>query len=100
MLQSAWLFIGLVAVLATTGAVLTTKDEVGMVLGIMGTLSWWMWTYASFEVTIVDGGVEFVFSQPIAAVFGVLVSLLPLYIALTGPIELAKQATGTHPDDL
>jgi len=100
MLQLPWLFIGMVALLATSGAVVTSRDELGMVLGVLGTLSWWVWAYAAFEVQVVDGGVEFVFTQSIAAVFGIMISLLPLYIAITGPIEMAKNATGTHPDDL
>lgn len=100
MIESAWLFIGLIATLATGGAVLSSRETVAMVLGAMGFVSWGIWTYGTFEIVVVDGGVTYAFTEPAVSVFGILMAMLPLYIVLTGPIELAKNATGTRPDDL
>ena len=100
MLESAWLFVGLIATLATSGAVLSNDDALAIILGVMGFVSWGIWTYGTFEITVVDGGVTYAFSEPAISVFGIVMAMLPLYIALTGPIELAKNATGTAPDDL
>lgn len=100
MLESSWLFIGVVATLATSGAVLTSRETIAMVLGAMGFISWGIWTYGTFEITVVDGGVTYAFTEPAVAVFGILMAMLPLYIVLTGPIELAKNARGMQPDEL
>lgn len=100
MLESAWLFVGFVGVLITAAALYTNDNALAIVLGVLGTVTWVIWTYGAFDVTVVDGGVELSFSEPAIAIFGIMMGLVPLYIALTGPIEAAKGAVETRPDEL
>jgi hypothetical protein len=96
MLESAWLFIGFVA-LCSTAVALSTKTEVAglygsdngiaIFAGIVGFLSWGVWTYGTFNLQVVtDSGVE-VFNMPSLTYFGIAMALIPAYIALTGPAE-------------
>lgn len=110
MLESAWLFIGFIA-LAATAVALSTKSEaatlwgnddgVAIFAGIVGFLAWGVWTYGTLNVEVVtDSGVE-VFSMPSVTYFGVAMALIPAYIALTGPADIIRRAArNPSTDDL
>jgi len=97
MLESAWLFIGFIALSVTAVAVLTqtqgaalipNDDGVAIVSGTVGFVSWAIWTYGTLDVEVVsDAGVE-VFSMPSVTFFGIVMALIPAYVALTGPAEI------------
>jgi len=97
MLESAWLFIGLISLCVTGVAVLTqtqgaalipNDDGVAIMSGTVGFVSWAIWTYGAFNIEVVtDNGVEAFTSTPVA-IFGVLMALIPAYVALTGPAEI------------
>jgi expansin (peptidoglycan-binding protein) len=97
MLESAWLFVGTVAILST-GVALSTKTEVaglygsddGIAIfsGIVGFLSWGVWSYGALNLELVTNTGEIVtMAIPEVTYFGVAMALIPGYIALTGPAE-------------
>jgi len=102
MLESGWLFVGGVAVLATAAAVLTTDDGVAIVAGVAGALSWGIWSFGTLNVEVVDGaGGTITFTSPALTLLGVAFALLPLFVALTGPVALVDRARGgASPEDL
>jgi hypothetical protein len=100
MLESGWLFLGCVATLVTAGTVLTTDDGWAIVLGVVGFVSWGMFAYASLDVVAVGDAVTYNFTLPVMTLFGVMMSLLPGYIALTGPVDLITGYRSATADDL
>lgn len=110
MLVSTYLFIGATALLSTAFAVSTQTqaaawydeyaDPIAMVGGLLGFYSWAMLAYGSLNVEPVDGGVVFSFSMPAVTLWCLAMSIPPLYVALTGPFEVVKRATGTMREDV
>ena len=109
MLESAWLFIGVIATLSTIFAVSTQSsfarmfpddDAVAIMAGIVGFVSWAVWTYGSLNVEVVtDSGVE-VFGMPSVTFLGIALSLVPGYIALTGPADIIRRHKEPDAKDL
>lgn len=92
MLSTAWVFVGVVALVATISAVLTDDDGVAIVSGVTGFITWGIWSFGALDLTVVNsGGVE-TFSMPEVSMLGVMLALLPAYIALTGPVEIVGRA--------
>lgn len=91
MLESAWLFVGCVAILATAAAVLTNDDGVAIVAGVLGFVTWGVWTYGSLDVRAVGDSVTYTFSMPSLTILGIAFALIPAYIALTGPTEIINR---------
>lgn len=101
MLESGWLFVGVVAILATALALFTDDDGVAILAGTAGTITWGVWTYGTLNVRVVGDSVTYTFTMPSLTLLGIMLALLPAYIALTGPVELVARATGgTRPEDL
>lgn len=109
MLESAWLFVGRIAFLWTlvtlAGAVYVdgadkTGDTLATVAGSVGVVLWGVWTYASLGITVVDGTTTYRFEHPELVILGVVMALVPGYIALTGPIELFNRYRQAGPEDL
>jgi hypothetical protein len=100
MLLAGWLFVGCVAVLVTVGVVLAQDDGVAIVGGALGTVLWAVWTFGAFDVEVASGGVTLSFTSASLAIVGVACGLVPAYIALTGPIELAARAREGRVDEL
>jgi len=93
MLQSAWLFVGVVAILATATALGTDDDGVAILAGTAGTITWGVWTYGTLNVEAVDGaGSTLTFTMPSLTLLGIALALVPAYVALTGPVELVARA--------
>jgi len=97
LLESAWLFIGFVALCVTGVAVLTQTrgvalipqdDAVAIVSGTVGFVSWAIWAYGAFDVRVVGDSVTYSFTMSPVAIFGVMMALIPAYVALTGPAEI------------
>lgn len=101
MLQATWLFIGVIAALATGIAVLTSDNGVAIVAGALGFIAWGIWGFGAFDITIVtdSGGTE-TFTYPAVAILGFVLGVIPGYIALTGPVDLVSRARDTTPEDL
>lgn len=86
--QLPWLFIGLLAAVATFLSVTTTDDQTGIISGLIGTLTWLTFSYHSLSVTVYSNGTEFVSRYPELAALGVALAAPNLFVALTGPIAL------------
>lgn len=101
MLESAWLMVGFIALVAT-GVAVTTKtqgaalfpndDAVAIYSGLIGFVSWAIWTYGSLNVIVVGDAVTYSFSMPAVTFFGLAMSTIPGFIALTGPVSIARRA--------
>lgn len=100
MLQSAWLFVGVVAVLATIAAPVTPDDDLSIVIGVLGFIAWVMLAYGALDVQVASNGVTLAFSMPAVTIFCVLASLIPGWVALTGPFDVVRQWVSASPDDL
>jgi len=100
MLESGWLFTGVVAVLLTVLALLTQTsavrhfgqaDGISIVLGALGTIAWGIFAYGSLDVVVVDGGVTIAFTMPTLTLLSIAMSIVPIYVMLTGPYEILSQ---------
>jgi len=102
MLESAWLFVGVVAILAT-GVALSTQtqtvaqgqnaDGIAIITGIAGFLTWGVWTFGTLEIEVLaQDGSTVVFTSPSLTFLGLMLMLVPGYIALTGPAEIIRRS--------
>jgi len=102
MLLRAWLFMGFVGI-SSTGVALSTQttaaakmpadDGIAIISGIVGFLSWGIWSFGAFNLEIAtDAGSTLSYTIPSFAIFGIVLALLPGYIALTGPAEIIKRS--------
>jgi len=110
MYETAWLFVGRIAflwtVLTLAAAVYVDPvddagDGLATIGGVVGFVLWGVWTFGTLEiVTVASDGTKFVFTQPELTMLGIALSLVPGYIALTGPIELINRARQPRTDDI
>lgn len=101
MLESAWLFVGCLGVLATLGALVTADDGVAIIAGVAGAITWGVWTYGTLDLVVVGDSVTYTFTMPALTLLGLMLALIPSYVALTGPVELVSRAVGgAEVDDL
>jgi len=101
MLESGWLFTGALAVLATGAALLVSDDGLAIVTGTGGVVTWGVWTYGTINVEVVADSTTYTFAMPELTLLGIMMALLPAYIALTGPVELvARASSSTRPEDV
>lgn len=109
MLESGWLFVGIIA-LTTTAVAVSTKskaaafwgndDGVAIFAGIVGFLAWGIWTYGTLNVEVAtNSGVE-TFASSGLTYFGIAMALIPGYIALTGPADIIRRSRQPQTDDL
>lgn len=91
MLLSAWLFVGLVAILATGVAVTTSDDSKGTLAGAVGTLMWGTWSWGALDLRVVNGSTTYQFAQPELTWLGVAIALVPLYVFLLGPFNAVRR---------
>lgn len=100
MIESAWLFTGGLATLATIGALLTTDDGMAIITGVLGFISWGVWTFGTLEVIVVRDAVTYSYSMPSITFVGLAFALVPAYIALTGPVEIVARYRKPSQDDV
>lgn len=95
MLQLTYLFLGAVAFIVTVLTLTTADDQTAILTGIMGAVSWLLWAYSSLNIVVVDGGGADVAHQyPSLAAFGVVMAIPNLFVALTGPLQIARDPRG------
>lgn len=100
MLESAWLFLGVLGVLATAVAVGTDDNAVAMVAGTLGFVVWGVWTFGTLNVETVSSAGTIGFEMPAVTLVGVALALVPGFIALTGPVEVIRRVDDTRTDDI
>lgn len=100
MLESVYLFIAVCSLIFTIATILTPDDGWAIVLGLAGFLSWGVLAYASLNIVVVADAVTYEFTQPIATFFCVIMSLIPGYVALTGPADAILNYKRADGDDL
>lgn len=93
MLQNTWLFVGLIAALATALTLWTADDQTAIISGLIGTVTWLTWAYSALNVITYDGGSQFAHSYPALAALGVMLAVPNLFVALTGPLAVARDQT-------
>jgi len=91
MIAEAWYFVGIVAILTSGLALLTSDDGLATLTGVLGFVSWGVWTYGAFDMEIVRDATVYTFSEPAVAILGIALALVPGWIALTGPFEVIER---------
>jgi len=88
----AWLFIGVIGAGATYLSLTTGNDQLAILTGLIGTVSWLLFAFLSLEVVEVSSGVQVTSRYPAMAAWGLAMAAPNFYIALTGPLfELERQ---------
>jgi len=90
MFQFTWIFLGVVALVVTVMTLRTADDQLAIVSGLAGTMSWALWGYSALNVVVISGGTEFAQQYPSLAAFGVVMAIPNLFVALTGPLQIAR----------
>lgn len=88
MLLSAWLFVGVVALAASGVALATSDDGLAVMTGILGFVTWGVWTFGALNLTVARDATVYTYSLPAVAIIGIAFALIPGFIALTGPVEV------------
>lgn len=88
MLVSAWLFVGVLALAATGMALLTSDNGLAVMMGVLGFVTWGVWTFGALNLEVVRDATVYTYSLPSVAIVGVAVALVPGFIAITGPMEV------------
>jgi hypothetical protein len=94
------------ALLLTLGSVISGAlsglfgdDMLALVLGLLGTVSWWLVAFFSLNVEAASGGTTVQFQMPTVSLWALMVSVLPLYIAIKGPFTvIQRRVTGDAED--
>jgi hypothetical protein len=101
MLLAAWLVVVALGVLSTAGALLTNDDGVAIVTGVLGFLKFGVAAFGAFELTVVDGaGGTLQFVETEVALLMLTLSLLPGYVALTGPVQIIQRVRDTRMEEI
>lgn len=100
MLESAWLFVGGVAVVATATSLITTDNVLAEIVGVMGTISWLIFAYGSLDVRVIGDSVTYTFTMPSITLFAVMMAIPPCYVMLTGPFEAVARVRSPSPDEV
>lgn len=91
MLQHTFIFVGLVAAAAAFLTLRTADDEIAIISGLIGTIAWLLWGYSALNVVVYDGsGNPLSSAYPSLTAFGVLMAIPCLFVALTGPLRIAR----------
>ena len=88
MLLQAWLFIGVVALVASGVALMTSDDGLAVMTGILGFVTWGVWVFGSLNLSVVRDATVYTYSLPAVAIVGIAFAIIPGFIALTGPVEV------------
>lgn len=94
MLESAWLMLGTMAFVWTVLIVFASAyfpeagNDIAMVGGTSGAILWGVWTFGTLQVEVVEGATVYEFAMPSLTLVGLVMAIIPLYVAVTGPVEL------------
>jgi hypothetical protein len=83
------IFIGLVAAGATFLSVTTTNNEIAIIAGVIGAVTWLLFAFFALDVTIVDdSGTISKVRYPALAAWGLMMMAPNAFVALTGPLQI------------
>lgn len=110
MLESTWLFIGLMAVLTTAFAAMTQTrlalimdrygNQIAMIAGTLGAISWLMLAWGSLDIRVVGDAVTYSFTQPSVTAWCLMMAIFPAYCAWQGPFQALEEAARPDPKDV
>lgn len=92
MIWQGWLFVGLVALYATSRALRETVNPTAILHGIVGFVTWLVFGYQSLNVVVVSNGTEFAYYYAPVALLAAGLAIINFYIAITGPIAAVTDA--------
>lgn len=83
------IFIGVVGFVATLLSVTTDNDEVAIITGLIGTVSWLLFAFFALDVTHFDNsGNAYTTRYPALAAYGLAMAAPNFYVAMTGPLQI------------
>lgn len=86
------IFIGVVGFGATLLSVTTDNDEVAIITGLIGTVSWLLFAFFALDVTHFDNsGNAYTTRYPALAAYGLAMAAPNFYVALTGPLQIISE---------
>lgn len=91
MIWFGWLFIGLIAFVATWMALTTSQDDVLILFGLVGFITWLLFAYQSLNVTESPSGVTIVHSYPALSMWALGMAVITGFAIIEGPIALIDQ---------
>lgn len=97
MLQSAWLFLGVLGAAALAVSYLTVDDDVGIVSGALAVVVWALFGYGALNVQMVTDSGTTAMSMPALAMLGGVLAALALLPVLRGPVGLFRQSRSNDP---
>lgn len=100
MLIQTWAFVGALAVLVSGLAVLTSDDGLAIMTGVAGFILWGVFTFGALNLERATRCCIQTFSYPSVALIGIMLSLGPGYIALTGPVNIISRVRDPSSDEL
>lgn len=87
--ELAWILLGVIGAGATFVSVTTDNDQIAILSGLVGTLSWLLFAYGALGVTTIDqSGTLHTSRYPALAAYGVAMAIPNFFVALTGPLEI------------
>ena len=93
MIWQGWLFLGAVAFIATYLAITTTQDDVLILFGLIGLLSWGLFGFQSLHVVVSSGGQATAETYTYApmTIWALAMAVTNGYAVLNGPIAIVDQ---------
>lgn len=90
----AWVFVGFIGACASYISVTTDNDQVAIISGCIGLISWLLFAYFSLSITVYDtNGSPHTTRYPAMALWGLAMAAPNLYVALTGPLEILTDSS-------
>lgn len=96
MMQTVFIFLGVLAASLFAAALYTRDDSAAIVSGLLDFVVWGVWAFACFNVEVSDGAGSIVTREyPALAIIAAVFALIGLYVALTGPVALLNPSQHT-----
>lgn len=86
----SWVFVGVVGVGATYVTLTTDSDQLAIISGLIGLVTWLLFSFQSLDIVLYEDGIELTKRYPAMAVWGLAMAAPNLYVALTGPLEIVR----------
>lgn len=101
MIYQGWLFVAAVGVLAAYVTLTTPEDDVAIMFGLVGLLTWGLFSYQSLYIEVLAGGKTdpITYSYPAMSIWGLAMAVTCLYVVINGPIGLIDQRRNKLADD-